>query len=162
MSDVAQPFARDWTFLTGDWDVTHRKLSKRLTEDNQWHDFEGTCQSRPGMAGQAQVDDYVLCAPEGTYRAMAVRAFDMRNEQWSIWWVDSRYGNSVGEPVIGRFSDKSGLFFGNDIHDGKSIRVRFIWSDITEESARWEQSYSPDGGDSWEPNWTMNFKRRLE
>ena len=43
--------------------------------------------------------------------------------------------------------------------EGRPIRVRFLWSRITDTSARWEQAFSLDGGGSWETNWIMDFTR---
>jgi hypothetical protein len=37
--------------------------------------------------------------------------------------------------------------------------VRFLWTDITPASARWQQAFSEDGGASWETNWVMEFER---
>ena len=34
-----------------------------------------------------------------------------------------------------------------------SVRVRFIISDIKPESCKFEQSFSTDGGKTWEANW---------
>jgi hypothetical protein len=37
------------------------------------------------------------------------------------------------------------------------IAVRFHWDRGGPRSARWEQSFSADGGRTWEPNWVMEF-----
>ena len=34
-----------------------------------------------------------------------------------------------------------------------------LWSDITPTTAHWEQSFSTDGGRSWETNWVAEFTR---
>ncbi|WP_328926283.1 MULTISPECIES: hypothetical protein [unclassified Streptomyces] len=47
-----------------------------------------------------------------------------------------------------------------DTHDGKAVRVRFVWSRTSSGSPRWEQFFSADGGDSWLHNWTMDLTRR--
>jgi hypothetical protein len=62
-------------------------------------------------------------------------------------------------PVVGTFGDGRGDFYGDDTHDGKPIKARYIWSDITPASARWEQEFSADGGQTWESNWIMEFTR---
>ncbi|TIQ24379.1 MAG: DUF1579 domain-containing protein, partial [Mesorhizobium sp.] len=54
-----------------------------------------------------------------------------------------------------------GTFLCDDVFDGRDIQVRFLWSRITEKSARWEQAFSPDGGKSWETNWIMHFARQV-
>ena len=77
---------------------------------------------------------------------------------WSIWWVDGR-APCLEPPVRGRFEDGVGRFFGDDELAGRSIRVRFVWSEITPRSARWDQAFSVDGGASWQANWTMLFTR---
>jgi hypothetical protein len=42
----------------------------------------------------------------------------------------------------GRFlPDGTARFEANDELEGKAIGVRFVWSDITQEAARWEQFF---------------------
>jgi hypothetical protein len=69
----------------------------------------------------------------------------------------------IGPAVSGGFSQRPdgpfGIFHGDDELDGRAIRVRYIWSRIGEEGARWEQAFSADEGNSWETNWYMDFTR---
>ncbi|TLS41103.1 hypothetical protein FE633_38085 [Streptomyces montanus] len=43
---------------------------------------------------------------------------------------------------------------------GKGVRVRFVWSGISDTTARWEQAFSVDGEKTWVTNWFMDFTRR--
>jgi hypothetical protein len=63
-------------------------------------------------------------------------------------------------PVAGRFENGVGLFYADEVLEGRAIKVRFTWSHITADSARWEQAFSPDGGATWEANWVAEFSRR--
>ena len=61
--------------------------------------------------------------------------------------------------MAGTFENGVGTFTGPDTLRGQPIIVRYRWSDITANSARWEQAFSPDDGASWEVNWIMHFTR---
>lgn len=145
-------------FLVGRWRVAHRRLRRRLAGDTQWEEFGGVSEMRQIIGGLGNVDDNVIELPAGTYRAATVRAFDPATGLWSIWWIDGR-NPRLEPPVHGRFENGVGTFLGDDVFEGRPIRVRFIWSEITARSARWEQAFSPDGGTSWETNWIMTFTR---
>lgn len=149
----------DFDFLLGDWRVHHRFL--RVNDNRrEWLDVTGTASHRHIMAGFANVEEHIIDAPRGTYRALAVRSYDPKALQWSIWWLDGRvpHGN-LDPPVRGHFANGVGTFYGDTTINGKPVRVRFIWSQITGTSPRWEQAYSPDDGKTWETNWIMEFRR---
>lgn len=148
----------DFAFLIGSWTVQHHKLKSRLTGESGWWDFSGTTQAWPLLGGAGNVDDNLLEDPNGAYRAATLRRFDPATHRWSIWWLDGR-GGPLDPPVTGTFDAGVGTFYGDDTLRGLPIRVRFVWSQITAGSARWEQAFSPDAGVSWEVNWVMQFKR---
>jgi hypothetical protein len=149
----------DFDFLVGEWRVHHHRMKPNSQE---WVDFEGTCSNRKLMDGKANMEEHSLDASYGAYRAIALRAYDSKTEQWAIWWLDGRYPSGpLDPPVKGRFENGVGTFYSDEIHDGKPTRVRFIWSNITPTFARWEQAYSPDAGKTWETNWIMEFRRAL-
>lgn len=149
----------DFDFLHGSWTVSHRRLRERLAGCDDWQSFAGTCDVRPIVGGLGNVDDNLLKLPGETYRAATIRLYDPAAAHWSIWWIDGRRCR-LEPPVTGRFEGGDGTFLGDDDLAGRPIRVRFVWSGITPARARWEQAFSPDGGITWEPNWTMDFVRR--
>jgi len=149
----------DFDFYMGKWRVHHRRLKERLAGSDEWQEFEGTSEAWPLLGGAGNVDDNVLELPAGIYRAVSLRSFDPETEQWSIWWLDGRNPGRLDPPVVGGFKDGVGTFQGDDTFNGKPIIVRFIWSNITPTSTRWEQAFSPDGGKTWEVNWIMESTR---
>ena len=62
-------------------------------------------------------------------------------------------------PMIGGFKHGLGEFYSQEVFEGRHIFSRFIWSEITTTSCKWEQAFSADGGQTWETNWVMDFKR---
>jgi hypothetical protein len=150
----------NFDFLKGDWKVHHHRLKERLMGSHEWTDFEGTCSMRQLMDGWSNVDDNVMNMPGGAYRGVGLRAYDPKTGQWAIWWLDSRNPHgAMDPPVKGQFENGVGSFYADDTLRGKPVRVRYTWSQITPNSAHWEQAYSPDGGKSWETNWKMEFER---
>ncbi len=153
--------ACDFDFLFGRWNVAHRRLRARLCGDDRWEAFTGTMEAWPMLGGLGNVDDNWLDLPAGAYRAATLRTFDPASGMWSIWWIDGRNPRTLDVPVRGWFEDGTGLFCAEDTHEGRPIRVRFVWSDITAHSAKWSQAFSPDAGETWEVNWEMEFTRRV-
>jgi len=149
----------DFDFYMGRWLVHHRRLKERLVGSDEWETFEGTSTAWPLLNGAGNVDDNVLELPAGTYRAISLRSFDPWSETWSIWWLDARNPGQLDPPVVGRFKDGVGTFIGDDTFDGQPILVRFLWTDITDATCRWEQAFSVDGGATWEVNWVMESER---
>lgn len=143
-------------FFIGRWTVRHRRLKARLAGSTEWIAFGGTCETRKILQGQGNMDDNVIDLPGDRYAAVTTRLFDPKTGLWSIYWIDGRY-LSIDTPVKGRFENGVGLFYCDDVLEGRPIRVRFTWSDITADSARWAQAFSADGGETWETNWIMEF-----
>lgn len=150
--------SNDWAWLVGSWSVRHRRLKARLAGCADRETFPGTCVNWGVMEGQGNVDDNVLELPSGTYRAVAVRSHDPATGLWSIWWLDGRT-TMIDPPVRGGFENGLGTFIGDDVFEGRPIKVRFQWSGIHGPSPRWEQAFSADGGATWEINWEMDFAR---
>jgi hypothetical protein len=65
----------------------------------------------------------------------------------------------MSPPTIGEFRNGRGEFFDQEMPDGRAILVRFVIMDVMPNSCRFEQSFSDDGGKSWELNWVATDTR---
>lgn len=147
---------RDFDFLMGRWSVKNRRLKQRRTAALDWDEFESESDTRPLFGGAGNVEEIVF-ATKG-FSGVTLRLFRPETNDWALYWVNSRDGQ-LQPPVVGRFVDGLGEFFGDDVDDGVPIRVRYRWSGCTPTSARWEQAFSYDQGHTWETNWSMHFTR---
>lgn len=145
----------DFDFLVGTWEVVNRRLKERLRGSTEWEEFTARSVGRMHFGGDANMDE--IAFPDGTY-GLTVRLFNRERGEWSLYWASSTTG-TVFPPVVGRFTDGVGEFYGDDVEGGTPVRVRFIWSGITPTSARWEQAFSVDDGATWEVNWVMEMTR---
>ena len=150
--------AGEFDFLLGSWTVAHRKLRRRLAGSEDWIEFDGTLVVQPILGGLGNIDENVLQDPGGRYLATSLRLFDPRAGSWSIRWIDGRQ-DGIDVPVVGRFDGRLGSFYADDELEGRPIRIRFTYEDRPPGTAFWTQAFSPDGGRSWEVNWTMLFTR---
>jgi hypothetical protein len=146
----------DFDFFHGDWQVHNRRRTDFLDPDSDWEEFPATNRCRPLFDGAANVDEIDM--PYLAAKGATLRLFDHERGQWSLNWASSRTG-TLFPPVFGRFDGDRGEFYGDDTHDGKDVRVRFVWSDVSDTGARWEQAFSLDGGGTWLTNWVMEFTR---
>lgn len=154
MSSQGNAFA----FQTGRWRVTHRKLRSMLSGCEDWDEFGGTCEARELLRGNANIEEHWIEDPCGAYRAIGLRSINLKTDQWAIWWLDGRIGE-LDVPVHGRFEGGKGVFFASDTLNGQPIDIRFTWSEMAANSARWEQAFAPAGSVRWEVNWRMLFER---
>jgi hypothetical protein len=141
----------DFDFLIGRWNVRNEKLKERLRGSSEWETFDAVAEARQLPAALGNIDHITF----GDFTGMTVRLFDRATQLWSIYWASSSRG-VFDPPVVGRFTNGVGVFEGDDQHEGTPVRVRFIW---TQDTPRWEQAFSTDGGATWEMNWIMRFTR---
>lgn len=148
----------DFDFEFGTWDAHISRLQNPLTGDTTWVEYEGTSIVRPVWGGRANLGELDVEGSAGRIEGLSLRTYNPQTNQWNIHWASSRDG-IVGPAMIGGFEDGRGEFYNQELFDGRSIYVRFIFSDITPDAFRLEQAFSGDGGKTWEPNWIAMFAK---
>jgi hypothetical protein len=143
----------DFDFLYGTWSIANRRLREPLSQSEEWYEFESSKKCWPLLDGVGNIDEITFADSKG----MTLRLFDQQTKLWSLYWSNSETG-VLFPPVVGKFENGRGEFFGDDEHAGEPIQVRFTWSEITPTSALWQQAFSPDG-ETWQTNWQMRFTR---
>ena len=146
----------DFDFLAGTWSVANRRLKARGVGSTEWDEFPATNRCTPHLGGMVNVDETEFLTRGWT--GMTLRTFDAAQRRWSIYWIDSRTG-TLQPPVHGGFDGDRGEFYGEDEDDGRAVKVAFVWTKLGPDRARWEQSFSTDGGRTWEKNWIMEMTR---
>lgn len=142
----------DFDFEIGSWKTHLRRRLHPLTGSNAWAEYEGTTVVRKVWNGRANLVELVVDGPAGHIEGLNLRLYNPESHQWSLNFSNSRSG-TLAQPTIGEFKDGRGEFYDQEMFNGRAILVRFVISDIKPNSVRFEQSYSDDGGKSWEANW---------
>ena len=151
----------DFDFEIGTWKTHLRRLLQPLSGSNTWVEYEGTTVVRKVWDGRANLVELVADGPAGRFEGLSLRLYNPQSRQWSLNFA-SVNGGVMTEPTIGEFKNGRGEFYSRETLDGRAIFVRFVISDITPNSCRFEQAFSDDGGKTWEVNWVATDTRVKE
>ena len=149
----------DFDFAIGRWKIHLSRLEHPLTGSKKWIEFDGTLVARKIWDGRANIEEVELKSPAGPIEGLTLRLYNPQSRQWSIYWANSKNGSMDPSPQVGQFKNGRGEFYGQDMLDGKLIYVRFVWTKTNSDSPHFEQSYSNDGGTTWEVNWITDQTR---
>ena len=153
--------SHDFDFLIGNWKAHVRRLPDRLHGSNKWDVYDGISNHKKLLDSNANFEEFDVYSPgiQQRIKAQTLRLYNPETHQWSIYLVDLDKGTLDLPPVIGQFNGKRGEFYNQDKFKGRAIYVRYVWLDISPKSARMEQSWSADGGKTWEVNWICELSR---
>lgn len=149
----------DFDFALGSWKAHLKRLEHPLSGSNTWIEFDGTFVARKVWDGRAMMEEVELDAPGGHIEGLTLRLYNAQTHQWNIYWANSKNGVMDSSPQVGQFKSGRGEFYGTDTLNGKPIYVRFIWTNTQTNTPHFEQSYSEDGGKTWEVNWITDQTR---
>ena len=148
----------DFDFNLGNWTTHIRRLVHPLTGSTTWVEMTGTVVVRKVWNGRAQIEEVEAGGPSGHFEGMTLFLYNPEAHQWGMYFANSS-GGTIETPSIGEFKDGRGEFYDQETYQGRTILVRVVWSEITPDTHRFEQSFSDDGGKTWEPNFIANLTR---
>jgi hypothetical protein len=149
----------DFDFEVGSSKIHLKRLLHPLTGSNEWVEYDGTSVTRKVWNGRAQLNEFESDSPAaGHIEGLTLRLYDPQSHQWSLYWANSK-GGPMDPPQVGEFKNGRGEFYAMDTLNGKSIFVRFVWSNTNTGTPHFEQSFSEDGGKTWEVNWITDQTR---
>jgi hypothetical protein len=151
----------DFDFEIGTWKTHLRRLKNPLTGSTTWVEYKGTTVVRKVWNGRANLVELDVEGASGRIEGLSLRLYNPQSRQWSLNFASSSSG-AMSPPTIGGFKNGRGEFFNQETYNGRAIFVRFVISDITPNSCRFEQAFSDDGGKTWEVNWIATDTRVKE
>jgi hypothetical protein len=148
----------DFDWEIGTWKTHLKRRVHPLTGSNEWVEYEGTTVVRKIWDGRANLVELEVEGPAGRIEGLSLRLYNPESRQWSLNFANAS-GGTLFVPAIGEFRQGRGEFYNQETLNGRAILVRFVISDVTPDSARFEQSFSDDGGKTWEANWIAEDTR---
>ena len=153
--------SHDFDFLIGDWKAHVRRLPDRLNNSNVWVEYDGISNHKKILTSNANFEEFEITSIDKKLhiKAQTLRLYNPASHQWSIYLVDVDNGTLSLPPVVGHFTGNRGEFYHQEDFKGRTILVRYLWLNLSPQSARMEQSFSPDGGKTWEVNWICELSK---
>lgn len=158
---TAQDRQHDFDFNFGTWKTHVSRLPHPLTNSTNWVAYDGESMIRPVWNGRASLLELEVEGPAGHIEGVGLRLYNPQSHQWSLNWANGGEG-PLTQPMVGKFKNGRGEFFDQESYGGRAIFARNGFTGITSDSSRFEQSFSRDGGKTWETNWVMTFTRAKE
>ncbi len=142
----------DFDWEIGNWKTQLKRLQRPLSGSTTWLEYEGTTEVRKVMDGRANLVELKVAGAAGRIEGLSLRLYNPQARQWSLNFANVSNG-MLTTPSVGEFKDGRGEFYNQDTYNGRAILVRFVITKITDDSYRFEQSFSDDFGKTWEANW---------
>ena len=155
---TARDGQHDFDFNIGTWKTHILLLTHPLSGSTTWIELNGTVTVRKIWDGHANLEEIESSNATTHFQGLTLFLYNPASHQWSQTFANIDDG-TLGQPLIGEFKNGRGEFYNRELFHGRAILVRFVWSDITPDSHHVEQSFSDDGGKTWEPNFVATLTR---
>ncbi len=131
----------EFDFWLGEWNV-------------YWGDKQGTNRVESVLDGAVIHENFDGDGLIGT----SVSVFSKEDNRWHQTWVDNT-GSYLD--FIGEFADGRMILSRNGVVEGKAVKQRMVWYDITANAFLWNWERSDDEGSSWREMWKLEYKRKM-
>jgi hypothetical protein len=149
----------DFDFEIGTWKTDLKRLAHPLTGSQEWIQCHGTTVVRNVWSGRANLVELVAdCAGGRHFEGLNLRLYNPVSQQWTLNFSNAAAG-TLSQPTVGGFKNGRGEFYDQETFNGRSILVRFVITPLNADACRFEQSFSDDGGKTWELNWVATDTR---
>lgn len=148
----------DFDFNIGVWRTHIERIVDPYASGSPSVELNGTVTVRKVWGGKAQLEEIEADGPKGHWEGLTLFLYNPDAHQWTQSFANSKVGILTSN--IGAFRDGRVVLVGQDnTVEAKTILVKAVWSDITPESHKYEESYSRDGGTTWARSFTAHLTR---
>jgi Protein of unknown function (DUF1579) len=139
------PESRQMDFWLGEWEA--RYTLNGVTE-------KGRNRITKILDGCAVFEEFTG-GPGAALEGRSYSVYDARAARWKQTWVDNQGGylDFVGDVV-----DGDRVFAREFTRQGKLVKQRMVFKDVTPDSFTWLWQASVDGG-AWKTNWEIAYRR---
>jgi hypothetical protein len=155
---AARDGSHDLDFNAGSWDTHISRLLHPLSGSTTWVHLAGTVHIQQIWGGKSQIEQIEADGPSSHFEGLTLYLYNPEAHQWNVNFANSSDG-MFSQPAVGEFKNGRGEFYDQEQYNGRAILVRIVWFDITPNSHKFDQSFSDDGGKTWEPNFVAELTR---
>lgn len=120
----------DFDFFIGKWKIHNRKLKSRLTDCDEWIEFEANQECIHILNGFGNQDFFHSKFDGVPFEGMTLRLFNPATRLWCIYWADSNVV-VLDVPQVGSYDGNIGEFYAKNIWEGTPVTVKFLWDKTT-------------------------------
>lgn len=150
--------SHDFDFEFGHWRAHVERLLHPLSGSHDWASVDGTLEVRKVWNGRANLAEIEIHSGSTNIEGLSLRLYNPDTHLWNLYYATSADGR-IDVPMTGKFTNGRGEFYDQQDFHGRAVYVRFIFHDITADAVHFEQSFSDDGGKTWEADWISTYTR---
>jgi hypothetical protein len=144
----------DIDFLTGDWTVE----SNVRSGDGKWEQSSATSQIKPDLSGCLLNERFTGMRGGHSFSALGIMGFNSITGKLQRVWSDSEHGLLI--MYEGNRNGREMILETEVLLDGKRVKLRNAYLEITRDSFRLESGRSHDGGKTWITVTKLQYKRK--